>query len=75
MYVLESCGMSAACTWGLRGLFSDLCFFVISLCAASWVIHHYSPIRVPTLILRVFLVAARRSTFVGGVGGLQRLTH
>jgi len=26
---------------------------VISLPAASWVIHHYSPTRVPTLILRV----------------------
>ena len=36
-----------------------MCFCVISLPAASWVIHHYSPIRVPTLILRVFFVAAR----------------
>jgi len=38
---------------GTKGAFSDLCFFVISLPAALWVIYHYSSIRVPTLILCV----------------------
>jgi hypothetical protein len=30
MCILESCGMSAACTWGLRGAFFRLVFFLCS---------------------------------------------
>ena len=43
---------------GIRGAFFRR-FFVISLPAASWVIHHYSPIHVPTLILRVLFSFSR----------------
>ena len=41
--------------------------------AASWVIHHYSSIRVPTLILRVFFVATRIINIYLGLGS-YRLT-
>ncbi len=51
MCLLKSRGMSAVCTWGLRGAFFRLVFFC-DLPPCCFVGHF--PLRVPTLILRFF---------------------
>jgi len=78
MCVLKSCGMSAVCTWGLRGIFFSYSYFLCSsptvLCAALWqssFLHMYRTIsNTPYFMLKYELCAYFWPSAITPPGGL-----